>query len=207
MLIKLNGSDIELEVSGFNDLGELLEDIKKSRLSGKEFIADIVINGDEVPSEKFDNVLKSPLSEIELLEIKTANPRDVSLSTLKNLDPFLENLVTLLEQSADKFRMEKEEEANKFFISCVEGLQTFVGLLDKIKTLNVLDLTSITYESVPVSEKEDALLKVSNSLFDSQKSKDWVSLGDVLEYELVPIIKDWRAILPLLSDAITKKEN
>ncbi|MEE8483099.1 MAG: hypothetical protein V3S46_00750 [Nitrospinota bacterium] len=207
MLIKLNGSDIELEVSGFNDLGELLEDIKKSRLSGKEFIADIVINGDEVPSEKFDNVLKSPLSEIESLEIKTANPRDVSLSTLKNLDPFLENLVTLLEQSADKFRMEKEEDANKFFISCVEGLQTFVGLLDKIKTLNVLDLTSITYESVPVSEKEDALLKVSNSLFNSQKSKDWVSLGDVLEYELVPIIKDWRAILPLLSDAISKKEN
>ncbi len=79
--------------------------------------------------------------------------------------------------------------------------------MDKIKTLNVLDLTSVMYESVPVSEKEDALLKVSNSLFNSQKSKDWVSLGDVLEYELVPIIKDWRAILPHLSDAISKKEN
>ncbi len=207
MLIKLNGSDIELEVSGFSDMGELLEDIKKSRFSGTEFIVDIVINGNKVPPEELDDVVKKPFSEVESLEIVTANPRDVSLSTLKNLDPFLENLVSLLEQSADKFRMEKEKDANKFFISCVEGLQTFVGLLDKIKTLNTLDLSSMTFESVSVSEKEDALLKVSNSLYDSQKSKDWVSLGDVLEYELVPIIRDWRAILPLLSEAISKKEN
>ncbi|TBR21559.1 MAG: hypothetical protein EPO63_08530 [Candidatus Nitrosotenuis sp.] len=114
----------------------------------------------------------------------------------------MEGLVGLVEQSADKFRTDDETSANKNFINCVEGLQTFIGIIDKVKNINGLDFESMKHSGGSVSVKEQELLQVLNTLFSSQKNRDWVSLADILEYELAPLIVEWKEILRSIANTL-----
>lgn len=202
--IILNNEEIEHEVDRFNTLGDLLENLKSSRFGDKEFISAISINGDTIEENKRAGLENKPIGEITSLEISTDHPLDVSLRVLENMGEFLRHLVVLINQSADKFRMDDETDANKYFINCVEGLQTFVGVLDKVRSLNNIDLSLIKHGSVSAAEKQDELSKIFSSLQVTQADKDWIAVADVLEYELAPLINDWRDILPVISSELKK---
>jgi len=33
-----------------------------------------------------------------------------------------------------------------------------------------------------------------------QEEEDWIMLADLLEYELIPLLEEWKSILPLLKE-------
>lgn len=202
--IILNNEEIDQEIDKFNTLGDLLENLKTSHFGDKEFISEISINGNIVDDDKRDGMEERPIDEITSLELTTDHPLDVSLRVLENMKEFLRHLVVLINQSSDKFRMDDETVANKHFINCVEGLQTFVSVLDKVRSLNNLDLSLIRQGTVTAAEKQDALLKIFNSLQVTQTNKDWIAVADLLEYELAPLMNDWKDFLPLISSELQK---
>ncbi|MBI5179040.1 MAG: hypothetical protein HZA04_07240 [Nitrospinae bacterium] len=204
MIIKLNDEDIQWNAQGQNTLGELIEEFVAKRFFKDEFINTLVVNGTVIPDAEMAPVRMKPLSDITTLQMTTETFRNVSVRALDSMSEYLDGLAGMVEQSADKFRMDDEVEANKYFISCVEGLQTFVGIIDKVKTLNGLDFGKMTHEGTSIGEKESALLGVLNSLFEIQMKKDWVSLADILEYELSPLIIEWKAILQTVADILRK---
>lgn len=204
--IKVNNEEFEYDLGKYNILGDILKEVKSNQLGENDFISEIIINGENIVEEKRSGLEERPLSEITSLEINTDNPFDISLRVLANMDDFMGHLISLIGESADRFRLADEAEANKQFISCVEGLQTFVGVVDKVKSLNKLDFNNIIYESVPVAKRQAELLEVFSSLHDTQANKDWISVADLLEYELSPLVNDWKEILPLLTAELKKME-
>jgi len=206
MIVKINDKEKSLDVGDVATLGEILEGIAKNDFKEKEFITDISINGEAIPEEKRDALNRRSASDITLIEIKTENLPELSVRTLEGMEEFLDGLAEAINESADKFRIDDETEANRHFVSCVDGLQIFIGVIDKIRSLNGLDFKTIQCASASVAEKEAALLKVLNTLHNKQVNKDWITLADVLEYELLPIISAWRKILPVLCSAVQQKE-
>ena len=204
MKIKVNDEEFEYDVKKYNTLGDILEELKSNKLGKNDFISAIVINGENIVEEKRSGLEERLLSDITSLEINTDNPFDISMRVLSNMDGFMGHLINLIDESADKFRLADEAEANKQFISCVEGLQTFVGVVDKVKSINKLDFNDITYESVPIAKRQAELLDVFNSLHDTQANKDWISVADLLEYELSPLVRDWKEILLILTAELKK---
>ncbi len=203
MIIRLNDEDIQWNPEGQQMLGEILEEFVAKRFFKDEFISSMSVNGVLVLDDEMEPMKSKPISDISSLVISTETFRNVSIRSLESMGQYLDGLAGMVEQSADKFRMEDDTEANKYFISCVEGLQTFVGIIDKVKTLNSLDFSAIEFEGSSLSKKEHELLSVLNSLFEMQKARDWISLADILEYELVPLVLQWKEIL--LSIAVVLK--
>ena len=203
----LNGKSIDFTTSDMKTVGDLLEKIKREKFMQNEFISKMEINGDVVDGPGQDEVVVKPLSEVDSVSITTDTPTGVSLRTLTKVDDFLSSIGQLIEESADKFRLEDESVANQHFLQVVEALQTFVEIVSKVKVLNNLDFNEIECDSEPVSKREEALLNVFGSIHEVQKNKDWVGMADVLEYELIPIVSDWKEIIPILSEIIIKKNN
>jgi hypothetical protein len=195
MIIRLNNEDIQWDPKEQERLGDMIEEFVAKRFFKDEFISSMSVNGTVVPDDRMEPMRLTPVSEVSSLVIVTETFRNVSIHALESMRQYLDGLVGMVEQSADKFRMEDETDANKYFISCVEGLQTFVGIIDKVKTLNSLDFEKMEFEGSQVSVKERALLNVLNSLFEKQRVKDWISLADILEYELAPLVVEWKEIL------------
>jgi len=198
MILKLNNEELDTATLEFETLGAVLEYLKKEKFGDGDFVASLFLNGEDIPDNARDELIDKPVSEIECLEIVSENPVVLSIRTLGKMGELTESLIGMLEESADKFRTEDEKIANKHFVGCIAALQTFVEVIIKVKALNSLDYGEIEYNSEPVSIKEDALMGIFNQLHDIQKSQDWVSMADVLEYELAPMIIDWGEIFPLI---------
>ncbi len=202
MIIKLNGEDVLWDPKDQAELGSLLEEFVSKRFFQDEFIAKIKINGEDIPEDVMLTMKTKPVADVQSIEINTDTFRAVSIRALDSMDEYVEGLVGLVEQSADKFRTDDETSANKNFINCVEGLQTFIGIIDKVKSINGLDFESMKHNDGAVSVKEQELLQVLNTLFAAQKSRDWITLADILEYELAPLIVEWKEILRAIANAL-----
>lgn len=195
MIIRLNDEDVKWDEQEHVMLGDLLEDFVKKRFFKDEFIATLQVNGETVAEGDMAQMRTKPISEITSLQITTQTFRNVSINALESIGEYLDELAGMVIKSSGRFRSSNETEANTHFVGCIDGLQTFVGIIDKIRTLNGLDFAKITYESKPVSDREEALLKTLNSIHETQTRKDWVSLADILEFELAPLIMEWKSIL------------
>lgn len=200
MIIKLNGEDVQWDPLSQNELGGLLEEFVAKRFFRDEFIATIKINGEVVPEDALAAMKSRPVGDLRTLEIDTDTFRAVSIRALDSMDEYVEGLVALVEQSADKFRTDDETVANRNFINGVEGLQTFVSIIDKVKSINGLDFASMKHGDATLGQKERELLQVLNSLFGTQKNRDWIGLADILEYELAPLIREWKDILRAIAN-------
>lgn len=185
-------------------LGDVIEEIVKTRFLKDEFITSISANGGEITEGNMDGEKARPASSIENLEIKTDTFRKASVSALESIGEYLDGLGSMVKVAADKFRSVEEKEANDFFVGCIDGLQTFVSIIDKIKSLNALDFSKIIFNSTPISEKEAALLASLNSILQTQSKKDWVSLADLLEFELAPLILEWKDISAVVAGEMKK---
>jgi len=205
--VTVNGEKVDLDMVEMDILGDYLIKLKEEQFSQKEFVASLIVNGEKILESRHDEVLQRPLAEVESLVIETDTPVSVSLRTLSKTDEFIQAMLTLIEESADKFRLEDESIANQHFIRVVDGLQTFVDVLTKLKSLNNLDLTKIIVGGEPASKREDALLELFNGLHECQVNKDWITLADLLEYELAANISDWREVFIAMGDEIQKLNN
>jgi hypothetical protein len=202
LIINLNNEDIQWDTKEKLALGDLLEDFVSNRFYKDEFIATITVNGVRMSEQDMATAKRKPLSEVSSLHITSNTFRRVSIDALESVGEYLDGLAAMIETGADKFRTSNETEANAYFLGCIDGLQTFIGIIDKVKNLNALDFSKLEFESGPISEKESLLLGTLNSIFDTQSKKDWVSLADLLEFELVPLLMDWKGILHVVLDAL-----
>ena len=205
--VTVNGEKIDIDLVDMDILGDYLANLKENHFEKKEFIASLIVNGEKIDEPRHEETRERPRAEIESLIIETDTPAGVSLRTLSKTDEFIQALLTLIEESSDKFRLEDESIANQHFIKVVEGLQTFVDVLTKLKSLNSLDLSKIIVGSEPASNREQALLGLFNTLHDCQVKKDWITLADLLEYELAANIADWKEIFEAMSVEIKKQNN
>jgi hypothetical protein len=202
MIIRLNDEDVQWDTQGQLTLGDLLENFVKKRFFKDEFIAGMTVNGAEITEAEMGPVRTKLVSDVASLQIRTQTFRNVSVNALESIGEYLDELATVIVSSANRFRSANEAEANTHFVNCIDGLQTFVGIIDKIKTLNGLDFEKMTYKSRPISEKEGALLTALNAIHETQTRKDWVSLADTLEFELAPQIIEWKDVLSEVISAL-----
>ena len=195
MIITLNDEDVQWDAREQASLGDLLEDFVKKRFFKDEFISSLCVNGDAVAEGEMGAARARPAAEITSLQISTQTFRNASINALESIGQYMDELAAMVAKSAEMFRASGETEANTNFVACIDGLQTFVGVIGKIRTLNGLDFAKMTHDSRPVSDREERLLQTLNSIYETQKRRDYVSMADILEFELAPPVLEWKDIL------------
>jgi len=141
-----------------------------------------------------------PASDMTSQQTSTETFRNLSTNAVDSIGEYLDELAAMVVKSAVMFRTAGETEANSHFVGCIDGLRTFVGVIDKVRSLNGPDFANMTYDSKPLSDREEALLKALDSIHETQTRKDWVSLADMLEFELAPLVLEWKDVLCLFEE-------
>lgn len=105
---------------------------------------------------------------------------------------FLDDLVSFALETAGLYRSGREMKANEFFLQAVEGLEFLTACI-----IHIGNLTESTRES-GFEKAVNGLNVVLMEMVASQEKSDWVLLADLLEYELVPILRQWNGIFALM---------
>ena len=163
------------------------------------YIRRIWLDDQEFPSDDREALQKKP-SDIDSLEVELANLKDLVATNLANALDYLKKLIPGFEQAADLFRTGNEQEANKYYLQILDGIDWFSQVVSVIMSPDEgeTELPDTYDESLEVRQKK--LTDLMSQMLEANQNQDWVLLADLLEYEMVPFYKDWEKFLSKLEN-------
>jgi hypothetical protein len=197
MKVSING--VAQEESDFE--GETVSAILDAMVqqTPDSYIRRIWLDDQEFPSDDREALQKKP-SDINSLEVELANLKDLVATNLANALDYLKKLIPGFEQAADLFRAANEQEANKYYLQILDGIDWFSQVVSVIMSPDEgeTELPDTYDESLEVRQKK--LTDLMSQMLEANQNQDWVLLADLLEYEMVPFYKDWEKILSKLEN-------
>jgi hypothetical protein len=187
MKIFINGAETQEAFSQGGTLGEVLHAILNSRKD--TYIRRVWLDGQEASSNTQDT-LKTSTASVESLELELALLQDLVANNLTNGKEYLEKLVPGFQKAADLFRMGNEQEANKYYLQLLEGIDWFSQIL-----LTIVNAQVDIFKEQTLEERQKKLTEFIAQMLEANQNQDWVLMADLLEYEMIPFYKDWQEVL------------
>jgi len=207
LLVKLNDEVIEVDTAGVETLSDLLREVSGKRFEPHELIVDIEIDGKPVEEGSWESLKEAPVSGMSSVSISTIKSlEEKTVQLLREMNIYLERLMEGMEEVADAFRMGASEKANSMLYDALEGLSAFTEIIQTAKSLAKTDLSDLSLNNETMSSQEERLLAVLKSVKSGQEDSDWVSVADLMEYELAPLIEKWREFIPMIESELLKEK-
>ena len=193
--MKLTINGVEQKESEFK--GETLEAILDMMVKNTpgSYIRRIWLDQQEFPSDDRETLQKKP-ADINSLEVELADLKDLVATNLSNALDYLEKLIPGFDQAADLFRTGNEQEANKYYIQILDGMDWFSEVVNVV-------MSSEGEGQEPENSlqvRQAKLTDLMSQMLEANKNQDWVLLADILEYEMIPFYKEWQTILSKLKN-------
>jgi len=181
--------------------GEQLKDIFVAILGEEEhancFISRLLVDGKEL-SANTDEVGALPVSDIEVIEVEVRSLNESLNKNVNNAKDYLTRLLPGIERAAELFRNENEVEANKFFVQIIDGIDWLSQVLQVVVSAQGFAMEELSIDGQTMKQRHDTLTDLTLKMVEANKSKDWVLLADLLEYEILPYYEEWETLLPQL---------
>ncbi|HEB72855.1 MAG TPA: hypothetical protein ENI77_09570 [Nitrospirae bacterium] len=204
-VIKLNDKIIEIDCSEMSNLSGIAEKVAESFFAPKEVVTELYVNDTLVKEGSVASIGGTPISEIRTVSFNTVkNPAEKVVDLLKRMSEYLEGFSAGVGEVADQFRVGSPEDANRILVQAIEGIGAFIELLSSVRLVTGSELSDLSYENKSLGEREEMLLDITKKMQTSQKEKDWVTVADLLEYELGPLMTEWKEMIPLLESEVIK---
>ena len=187
MRISINGAETEESSFQGETLKEVLDEIVKSH-SGT-YIRRVWLDGQEVSSSAPDTLM-SAVSSVELLELELADLKDLMANNLSNAKEYLEKLIPGFQKAADLFRMGNEQEAHKFYLQILDGIDWISQVVQTVVNSRNKEL-----EGQDLKDRQERLTCLMTQMLEANQNQDWVLLADLLEYEMIPFYENWQEAL------------
>ena len=193
MKVLVNGKEETISFMG-ETLGDLLSHIEKVGVAQGNVVRSIKIDGQE-SSPDSSEAQRTQISEIATLEVEVSTLAEMINKNIENADAYLIRLIPGIEKSVELFRIGNEQEANKFFVKIVDGIDWFSQVLDIILTAKEISPETV-FEGKSIQDRRTNLVDLTQQMVDANKNQDWVLLADLLEYEILPYYQEWSNLLP-----------
>lgn len=194
MKIFINGVESTLSFQG-ETLGNVLDNILASQPDKGSYFSKIRLNDEDVASDSAE-IRQTPVSQIETLETEIVSLNEILEKNVVNAQDYLKKLIPGIQKAADLFRSGSEQEANKFFLNIIDGMDWFSEVMDTIAKVNDLRTETVVLDKKSFQARQEKLVGWTQQMVEANKNNDWVLLADLLEYEILPYYSEWDEYLP-----------
>ncbi len=199
MEVVLDGARLEVEPEG-ETLQDVIGWLLENQVSADRALREVKVNGEPYNMADMGPASGMAASEIQHLEVETAEARQVALEFMGQAPTYLEAIAQAVAAVAELFRVVDERDASEQYIAVLESLQLFLTMLEETRRLLGLDLESAVYQERTAAAALENLSGLIKKLLDAQENEDWVLLADLLEYDLAPELRAWGEFAKLLKD-------
>ena len=198
MEISLDRKRLELEGAQSTNLEEILMKVISEHVQPGKIITGVKLNGTGYSEKNPHDAASVALKDIKILEIDTMSAEEMAKHFFTNGEKYLDLLIKGAEKISELFRVADETEANEHYAEYLENLRLFLQMIAQCTEVLHVDLSAIPFQKATVKEEVQKLSGVMDQMLKVQEDEDWVMLADLLEYELIPLLKGWNEILALL---------
>ena len=201
MQVTVNEQQIPEDFSHMRSLEEALVDLNDRFVPPGQQLFQVKVNG-EFFSERYPRESKyMQLKEISTLDLKTIPDKDMARVILGEAVEQGEILCQAIEKSARLFRVTAEDEANHYFAQVIEALRWLLMTGETACQVLEVDLGKAVSRQVgqpsPFFQNLQDLL---GEMVEISENEDYILLADLMDYELLPTVREWQQILQNLSN-------
>ena len=198
MSVTVDHENLEVDALGLRTIGQVLSHVHKDN----RLVVNLLIDGQEPDLDCLPQVRQSPIHGRTLF-IETAEPREMALEVIAEVEHQLREADRLKGEAVDL--LHKSGGAGKAMeklSGCFSTWQNAQESVVKVSRLMRIDLDAVAVGgrslSTLVGEFSSQLRQVRQAL----EARDFVTLGDVLAYEMTETTAQWRAALGAVRDVV-----
>jgi hypothetical protein len=189
MDVMINESEIEVPV-GISTLGDLLDWVETDYLTVGECITHVYLNGNEALNYREEGMSKEKVANVTPVAIKSGDFDRFLNDSMSELEQELTSSIDLSREIIHLLENRKEEEANNRLGHLLDSIRIFFTIFSEDLGWSDSPNAHIPRKEIPV-----ALERALKQLVFAQKKRYRVSICDVLEYEIVPILESWQELV------------
>jgi hypothetical protein len=174
--------------------------------AGGRTVTSIEVDGQPLTEELAERVRSQPAEKVRALSITTADLAAVSADLLGEIDASLRRLENAGANLARRFQAGAVDEALKDLPAFIEAWNVIVQGLAHVARLSGARLETMTIGDRTAADAIAGMVTVVKAWVDAFRHKDYVTVGDGLEYDLPEQIKAMRAVSEVLAAAAVKKK-
>jgi hypothetical protein len=183
--------------------GELLSSLDERAASEGVVLSAARFDGVDEPSFREAAVTGRDLSGLARIDVETRVPsallRDCLLDAIGSLDEVATQALDL----GATYRQHDIAPGHDGLKTLAGELGALISLVGMLAGPLQIDMAAISSEGMNGAEQLDALGATIDSLVGAQQQEDWLTVADVLEYDLEPAIRRWGLLLTQLAERLS----
>jgi hypothetical protein len=198
MRVTIGGVEVDLEGSGIQTLGELVDAVHQAAAEKNEVVVGITLNGEKLGAEREGALRSRELDSDDVVEFAVRDVTAVLVSALEQTRNGLPGLQEKLERVAAALQCGSRQEAFSLFSECLSHWRQVVHLLQASQACLGYDPAHVDIDGRSIQELNTDLLAALQDTKRAMEQGDLVALSDLLEYELIAKVQDEKALLDRL---------
>jgi hypothetical protein len=198
MSVTVDRQPLAAQQMGLQTLGQLLAHLHAEN----RLVVHVLVDGQEPDLSQMPAVRKIPLDGHTLF-IETADPRDLALQALAEVEAQLDDADRLRGEAGDLILAGQHQPAMSKLSGCFATWQSAPESVLKTAQLLRVDLNELRVDGRPLTEGVGLFAEQLRHIKDALESRDFVRLNDILTYEAPETTAHWRAAINALRGTIT----
>jgi hypothetical protein len=191
MSVTVDHRPLAAENLGLKTLGQVLAHLQKD---SNRLVVHVLIDGEEPDFDHLPQVKQSPVSGHTVF-IETADPRQMAIDVLDEVEAALDEADRLKNEAADLLQRNQNAPAMEKLAGCFTTWQHAQESVLKTAQLLRIDLALIRAGSSTMQALFEEFSRQLKQIRTSLESRDFVTLGDLLLYETTETSTQWRSAI------------
>lgn len=190
--ITVNNQRIVKQNENYSTINELMDQLLEKHLSNQEVITGISINGKMLAIEEENRFMPQDINLFEQIDFKVQSTLDLAFEALNSCSGYIDVVTEKIHELVAIYQSNQIEEAHHKFGDVIEVVDLFVQLITKIHRTLKTQIGPDYKKSSQIQNLEIHLLSIMKGLLPAKEKNDWIMLCDLLEYELIDNLTQWK---------------
>jgi hypothetical protein len=179
--------------------GDLLDRLDAEAAREGVVLSAARFDGVEEPSFRAPDAIGRVLSDVARIEIETVAPDALLRQVLREATPPMAEAARGALELGAVYRGLDVSGGHASLMALGANLREMATLLGQLDGRRGIDIAEATPEKTTAGQHLQMLDALLHSLIAAQESLDWLTVADILEYDLEPMITRWADLLTALA--------
>jgi uncharacterized protein YpiB (UPF0302 family) len=195
----LNQKPISKQFNNSQKLDEVVEHIFETAVGKESVLVNLKVDGNLIPFEDGLEVCQMPIESFSEIDFEVQSSVELAFEALDSCNDYIQILTEKTMSLTRLYQENKAEEANDEFSEMIDILDLYVQLFAKIHSTLKRNFKGAFTHTEEIQKLDIHLLSVLKALIPAKEKGDIIMLCDLLEYELVDNLTQWKInIVPAL---------
>ncbi|MCO4792953.1 MAG: hypothetical protein KC493_04530 [Bacteriovoracaceae bacterium] len=190
-LIKINQKEVKKEIDKKQSVNAVMDFILQDLANEEEVVSNVTVNGQEIGPDQED-IMNTSVSEFNEIEFTVTKSVDLAFDALDSSGAYIDIMTDKIQQLTQLYHQNQVTEANKLFGETIEIIDLFIQLMTRVQRTFKKGGLVKGPKTETIAQLEIHLLSILKALIPAKEKEDIIMLCDLLEYELVDNLTQWK---------------